>query len=201
MLSPLNNAPEGFAELFDADAVAAELERLPELEAAHERELRTAVAQRLKAALMRGRAAAERLLLKDRRGRLCAERPCFMQDEIIRILFEFTQKHLYPVRNPSEAERMAIVATAGYGRGILAPGGDGRGSPAPGSDSDLLALVHCRQSAWIEQSAEAILYCRWDMGLKVGHATRSISECSRASKADMTSGTAILEARFLLGER
>ena len=33
-------------------------------------------------------------------------------------------KHLYPVRNPSEAERMAIVATGGYGRGVLGPGSD-----------------------------------------------------------------------------
>ncbi len=191
MLSPVINAPQGFAELFDATAVAAELEKLPDLRAGHERELRTAVAQRLKAALMQGRAAAERLLLKDRRGRLCAERLCFMQDEIIRVLFEFTQKHLYPAQNTSEAERLAIVATGGYGRGIL----------APGSDIDLLFLLPYKQTAWSEQVAEVILYCLWDMGLKVGHATRSINECIRQSKADMTVRTGILEARFLLGER
>src|SRR5262245_56501370 len=100
-------APSGFAEIFDAAAVAAELERLPKLHA--ERELRTAVAKALKAALTRGRAVVERMLLRDRRGRLCAERLCFMQDEIIRILFEFALKHLYPAENPSEAEHMAIV--------------------------------------------------------------------------------------------
>jgi [protein-PII] uridylyltransferase len=184
-------APAGFAEIFDATAVAAELERLPALQSGNERELRTAVAQKLKAALMRGRAVAERMLLKDRRGRLCAERLCFMQDEIIRILFEFTQKHLYPADNPSEGERMAIVATGGYGRGIL----------APGSDIDLLFLLPYKRTAWSEQIAEAILYSLWDMGLKVGHATRSINECMRQSKADMTIRTSILEARFLLGER
>ena len=64
----------------------------------------------------------KRLLLADRRGRLCAERLCFMQDEIIRVLFEFAQKHLYPAENPSEAEHMAIVATGGYGRGISGAG-------------------------------------------------------------------------------
>src|SRR5215510_7315433 len=89
-------APAGFAEIFDAAAAAAELARLPKLHAGHERELRTAVAQTLKAALTRGRAEVERMLLRDRRGRLCAERLCFMQDEIIRILFEFAQKHRYP---------------------------------------------------------------------------------------------------------
>ncbi len=184
-------APPGFADIFDAAAAAAELEHLPALHAGHERELRTAVAQKLKAALMRGRAVAERMLLKDRRGRLCAERLCFMQDEIIRILFEFAQKHLYPAQNPSEAEHMAIVATGGYGRGIL----------APGSDIDLLFLLPYKQTAWSESIAEAILYSLWDMGLKVGHATRTVNECIRQSKADMTIRTAILEARFLLGER
>jgi [protein-PII] uridylyltransferase len=183
-------APAGFAEIFDAAAVAAELEQLPALRSGNELELRAAVAQKLKAALMRGRAVVERMLLRDRRGRLCAERLCFMQDEIIRILFEFAQKHLYPAENPSEAERLAIVATGGYGRGIL----------APGSDIDLLFLLPYKRTAWSEQIAEAILYCLWDMGLKVGHATRSINECMRQSKADMTIRTAILEARFLLGE-
>ena len=66
-------APAGFAEIFDAAAVAAELEQLPALRSGNELELRTAVAQKLKAALMRGRAVVERMLLRDRRGRLCAD--------------------------------------------------------------------------------------------------------------------------------
>jgi [protein-PII] uridylyltransferase len=86
---------------------------------------------------------------------------------------------------------MAIVATGGYGRGLL----------APGSDIDLLFLLPYKQTAWGESIAETILYCLWDMGLKVGHATRSIDECIRQAKADMTIRTALLEARFLLGER
>jgi [protein-PII] uridylyltransferase len=36
--------------------------------------------------------------------------------------------------------------------------------------------------------------------LKVGHATRSVSECIRQAKADMTIRTALLEARHLLGD-
>ena len=39
------------------------------------------------------------------------------------------------------------------------------------------------------------------MGLKVGHATRSIDESIRQAKADMTIRTAILESRFLFGDR
>ena len=58
-----------------------------------------------------------------------------------------------------------------------------------------------KQTAWGESIAEAILYCLWDTGLKVGHATRSVDECIRQAKADMTIRTAILEARFLLGDK
>ena len=136
-----------------------------------------------KLALTQARARAEQLLLKDRHGRRCAERLCQMQDEIIRILFEFTGSELYPSQVPSEAEHMAVVATGGYGRGLL----------APGSDIDLLFLLPYKQTAWGESVAEALLYCLWDMGLKVGHATRSVSECIRQAKADMTIRTALLE--------
>jgi [protein-PII] uridylyltransferase len=191
MLSPADQAPPGAADLIDAPHLAAELEELAERHAGRERELRNAVSQLLKAALARGREQAEVLLLKDRRGRRCAERLCFMQDEIIRLLFELAEKRLYPAQNPSKAERVAIVATGGYGRGIL----------APGSDIDLLFLLPYKQTAWSESIAEAILYCLWDMGLKVGHATRSVNECIVQSKADMTIRTAILEARYLLGDR
>jgi [protein-PII] uridylyltransferase len=191
MLTPAKHAPEVPVPLFDSVTAAAELAELANIHSGREREMRTAVAQRLKTALAQGRDVAERLLLKDRRGRLCAERLCFMQDEIIRLLFEFAQTFLYPAQNPSEAEHMAVVATGGYGRGIL----------APGSDIDLLFLLPYKQTAWSESIAEAILYALWDMGLKVGHATRTVAECIRQSKADMTIRTAILEARFLLGER
>ena len=86
MLSPADRAPS--TALIDADACAADLARLAQEFAGREREMRTAVAQRLKAALIKGRAGAEQLLLKDRRGRNCAERLCRMQDEIIRMLYD-----------------------------------------------------------------------------------------------------------------
>jgi [protein-PII] uridylyltransferase len=179
------------AELIDSRVIVADLEKLAKTHRGNEIAMRSALAQRLKTALIDGRAEAEKLLLKDRHGRRCAERLCGMEDEIIRILYDFVRKHLYPSENPSETEHMAVVATGGYGRGLQ----------APGSDIDLLFLLPYKQTAWGEQVAEAILYALWDTGLKVGHATRSIDECIRQAKADMTIRTAILEARFLLGDR
>jgi [protein-PII] uridylyltransferase len=188
---PAEGPARAEVELIDSRAIVADLEKLAKAHRGNERDLRTALAKRLKEALIEGRAKAEQLLLKDRHGRRCAERLCQMEDEIIRILFDFARKHLYPSQNPSEAEHMAVVATGGYGRGLQ----------APGSDIDLLFLLPYKQTAWGEQIAEAILYCLWDTGLKVGHATRSVDECIRQSKADMTIRTAILEARFLLGDK
>src|SRR5579871_6677484 len=174
--------------LFEPDAVIAEIRQLA---ISTEGAARTAVAQRLKAVLAESSAKAEALLLKDRQGGHCAARLCRMQDDIIRVIYTFAATRLYPLQSPSEGERMAIVATGGYGRGLM----------APGSDIDLLFLLPYKQTAWGEQIAEAILYCLWDMGLKVGHATRSIDDCVRLAQADMTIRTAILEARFLLGDR
>ena len=178
-------------DLLDEPALIAELDKLADQHGSNEQDLRRNVAKTLKAALAEGRTAAEKQLLKDRQGRRCAERLCFAQDAIIRVLYEFAVKRLYKSQNPSEAEHMAVIATGGYGRGLM----------APGSDIDLLFLLPYKQTAWGESVAEAILYCLWDMGLKVGHATRSVDECIRQAKADMTIRTAMLEARFILGDQ
>src|SRR5215469_10635195 len=181
-------SPHELNALFDPDSLIAEIRLLA---TSAEGEKRTAVAQRLKAVLAESSAEAETLLLKERQGGRCAARLSRMQDDIIRVIYTFAVTCLYPSQSPSEGERMAIVATGGYGRGLM----------APGSDIDLLFLLPYKQTAWGEQIAEVILYCLWDMGLKVGHATRSVDDCIRLAQADMTIRTAILEARFLLGDR
>src|SRR5579864_6524292 len=190
MLDVHHSARSAAEELIDSAAIAIDLDALAETHAGREAELRPAIAQRLKVALTQARAKAEQLLRKDRHGRRCAERLCHVHDEIIRILFEFAGQKLYPSQVPSEAERMTVVATGGYGRGLL----------APGSDIDLLFLLPYKQTAWGESVAEALLYCLWDMGLKVGHATRTVNECIRQAKADMTIRTTLLESRHLFGD-
>ncbi|HWX63881.1 [protein-PII] uridylyltransferase [Bradyrhizobium sp.] len=176
---------------FDSGRIAAAVEALAMKHSGRDDVFRTAVVQFLKAELAAARAAAQKLLLKDRHGRRCAERLCLVQDEIIRILYGAATEHLYRTQIPSGAERMAVVATGGYGRGLM----------APESDIDLLFILPYKQTAWGEQVAEAILYCLWDMGLKVGHATRSVEESIRQARGDMTIRTAILEMRFLTGDR
>ena len=70
------------------------------------------------------------------------------------------------IRSPTRprARSLAIVAVGGYGRGEL----------APYSDIDLLFLLPYKQTPHTEQVVEYLLYLLWDLGLKVGQATRSV---------------------------
>src|SRR3978361_1881263 len=187
---PEETRPEA-DDRFDSKRIAAAIDELAAKHAGREDVFRTALAQLLKAEFTQSRTVAQEVLLKDRHGRRCAERLCFIQDEIIRILFAAATRHLYHSPISSSAERMAVVATGGYGRGLM----------APESDIDLLFILPYKQTAWGEQVAEVILYCLWDMGLKVGHATRSVDESIRQARGDMTIRTAILETRFLTGDQ
>lgn len=152
-------------------------------------EVRAAALALFKETLAEGRRSAEELLLSDGRGTVCAARISHLMDEVVRALYDFAVTHVYRSNNPSAAERLAVIAVGGYGRGTL----------APGSDIDLLFLLPYKQTPWGEQVIEYILYALWDMGLKVGHATRNIGECVRLSHSDMTIRTAVLEARFIWG--
>ena len=106
------------------------------------------------------------------------------------MLYDFTVKHAFYAQNPTDSEHIAVVAVGGYGRGAL----------APGSDVDLLFVLPYKQTAWGESVIEFMLYVLWDLGLKVGHATRSIDECIRLAKSDHTIRTAVLESRFVCGD-
>ncbi len=114
-----------------------------------------------------------------------------MIDQLIRAIYDFTTTQLYPLANPSAAEKVALVAVGGYGRAEL----------APYSDIDLLFLLPYKLTPHCEQVVEYILYRLWDLGLKVGQSTRSIDECLARAKGDLTILTALLEARYLWGEQ
>lgn len=177
-------------KLIDLAAVKTGIEELRKDFEGREAEMRAEFAQHMKRALQAGRKRAEGLLLEDGRGTACAERISNLMDTMIGLAYEFATGVLYRSSNPSASERMAVVAVGGYGRGLL----------APGSDIDLLFILPYKQTAWGESVAEAILYALWDMGLKVGHATRSVDECIRHARADMTIRTTVLEARLITGD-
>jgi [protein-PII] uridylyltransferase len=175
---------------FDPHAVGRELAQLVEVHSGAER-ARPHVLTRLKALLRTARAEAERQLIADGSGRRCAAGLSTFMDALVALVYDYTVTQVYSAENPSAAEHMAVVATGGYGRGLL----------APHSDVDLLFLLPYRQTPWGESVVENVLYLLWDLGLKVGHATRNIDQTLRLARSDMTIRTAILDARLILGDR
>ena len=171
----------------EADDLRAELAALAGPAGEFSGTTRAAVLARVKQVLSEGRAAAEKQLIADGKGRACARRLSALQDAVISAIYDLTLAQFFG----GGVEHMAVVAVGGYGRGTL----------APGSDVDLLFLRPGRQTADSEKAVEFILYFLWDLGLKVGHATRTVAESISLSRSDMTIRTAILEARHIVGDR
>ncbi|MBX4967540.1 [protein-PII] uridylyltransferase [Rhizobium binae] len=139
----------------------------------------------LKKASTEGRQKARTALAADGSGLNCAYRISWLQDQIITVLYNFATAHIFP----QQKDKFAVTAVGGYGRDTL----------APGSDIDLLFLFLPRPAEETHKAVEFMLYVLWDMGFKVGHATRTVDECIALSKSDMTIRTAILEMRFICG--
>ncbi|MFO1101736.1 MAG: [protein-PII] uridylyltransferase [Methylocystis sp.] len=169
------------------EALAPSVASICKRERGHAR--RTAIVELFRSVLAEGREIARARLEARGSGLACARQLSGLEDELIGAIYDYVVRYVYVVDNPTFAERLAIVAVGGYGRGAL----------APGSDIDLLFLVPYKQTAWGESVIEAILYILWDLRQKVGHATRSVAECMRQARTDMTIRTTLLEARFILG--
>ena len=161
------------------------------LEAAAPEDRRRAVAVALKALLDTGRAEIHRrILATPGRGMELAGAGSFLIDQILRIAYDVTTQTLYRQENPTAAQRICLVAVGGYGRAEL----------APYSDVDIMFLSPLRSTPWVEQVVEAILYILWDLGLKVGHSTRTVDDMVRMANQDLSVKTALLEARYLWGD-
>ncbi len=90
-----------------------------------------------------------------------------------------------------------------YKLSIIAVGGYGRGELAPHSDLDLLFLIpenlNKTENKNIEGLIQLILHLLWDLGYTIGHSTRTIFDCIKKSKLDLTISTSLLEKRFIAG--
>jgi [protein-PII] uridylyltransferase len=117
-----------------------------------------------------------------------AQRLAALTDGVVRTLFD----HAVTATTAAAGlpDRIAIVATGGYGRSML----------APFSDIDLLFLAPDDPSPETLRVIEYMLYFMWDLGLKVGHATRSIAHCLTDAETDLTIRTSLLDARLLAGD-
>ena len=153
---------------------------------------RRLLADTLRGALLAGRAEiAERLEAHPGRGLEMATAQSFLTDQLLRLACDTVVASLYPLANPTQSERLALAAVGGYGRGQM----------APFSDVDIVFITPWKQTPWGEQVIETLLYLLWDLGLKVGNATRSLDDVIRIARSDMTVRTAFLEARLVWGDQ
>jgi [protein-PII] uridylyltransferase len=153
---------------------------------------RPAIVKTLKQALEQGREEiARRLEEKPSAGHECAGGQAFLIDQLLRVVHDHVIDHVYPAPNRSSGERLAILAVGGYGRAEM----------APHSDVDIAFLTPRKGTPWCEQVIEAILYFLWDLGLKVGHSSRTLDDMIRMAKQDLTIRTALLEGRYVWGDQ
>lgn len=144
----------------------------------------------LRQALEESRAVAGERLAAGESGLAVARLLAEITDEIVRALYDYTTTHVFRARNPTQGERFAVMAVGGYGRGEL----------APFSDLDLLFLRPYKLTPFAESVTEFMLYMLWDLGLKVGHASRNVDECLKLARDDHTVHTGLLEARQIAGD-
>ena len=114
----------------------------------------------------------------------------WLTDCLVKSVWNISKIWLHPVPNPTQAEKLSLIAVGGYGRKEM----------APYSDVDLLFLTPYKITPWAESVIETILYILWDLKLKIGHSSRTINDCLRLGKEDYTIRTALLEQRLVDGD-
>ncbi|MBS0254408.1 MAG: [protein-PII] uridylyltransferase [Proteobacteria bacterium] len=153
---------------------------------------RPRVVELLRAALASGRAEiARRLEARPTQGSEVTHAQAYLVDQLLRVIHDHVVADVYPASNRTTGERLTLMAVGGYGRGEM----------APHSDIDIAFLTPIRATSWCEQVIEAMLYFLWDLGLKVGHSSRSLDEMVRMARADLTIRTAMLEGRYVWGDQ
>ena len=148
-----------FSDILDIAALKAAWETVARDHDGNLLDARAALLPILRKASAEGRETARKLLFEDGSGLKCARRISWLQDQIITMIFRFVVTHVHS----DIADKIAVSAVGGYGRGTL----------APGSDIDLLFLLPPKLSDNMHKTVEFVLYLLWDMGFKVGQIGRA----------------------------
>lgn len=122
-------------------------------------------------------------------GREITRQRSDLVDILFRELFEGVVGSISP---KGLSGKLCVAAFGGYGRREL----------TPFSDVDILFLQNgVKQDKESEEIIRQTLVLLWDLGFKVGHATRTIPQAIKKANEDMITKTSMLESRFLAGER
>mgnify|MGYP000244643288 CR=1 FL=1 len=181
--------PESPRAIVDRRALIARIGELVARDGAQD--ARPAIVSSLKDALAAGQAElAQRLEANPGAGHAIANDNAYLIDQLLRIVHDHVAHDLYPGEREAD-DRFTIMAVGGYGRAEM----------APHSDVDIAFIVPTAECEWCAKAIEAILYFLWDLGLTVGQSIRTPGETVALAAEDLTIRTALLEARFVWGER
>ncbi len=111
-------------------------------------------------------------------------------DRLVRKLFRLAEDAYFEENPRLRSFRIAVVAVGGYGRREL----------SLASDIDLLFLHRGKSNPYVEWITEAISHRLWDARLQVAPAVRTVADCLRVGREDLSTFTSFLDARFLIGD-
>lgn len=118
----------------------------------------------------------------------------FHQDEEVRsLVYEFSSfidmiLH-YAWHKFEWDEDITLVAVGGYGRAEL----------HPHSDIDILILLDNKAAKKYNDNLQLLVTFLWDIGLDIGSSVRTVKECAKLAKQDITVATNLIESRKLAG--
>jgi [protein-PII] uridylyltransferase len=148
------------------------------------------VVARTKAYLARKHAFLESIHRAGAMGQALMQAHTRLLDHLLKVLFQLAEADFH-ARYTRLDHRLAIVAQGGFGRAEM----------APQSDIDILFLHPYKVDSYVESITERILLVLWDSGLQVGSAVRTVADCARMALNDLTARTAIMDTRYVMGDR
>lgn len=113
---------------------------------------------------------------------------------LVKYLVNFTDQlliHAWQFYQLDTHKKLALIALGGYGRAEL----------HPHSDIDFLILLPPNITPEVQHHIAQFIRLLWDIGLEVGHSTRTIDECVEAARDDLTIISNLLETRLLIGSK
>lgn len=147
---------------------------------------RSALLEAARGHLEHYRAACQERHMRGASGREVVQCVTAMIDVLVQNLYRCAAAE-YPTQGKLCS---AVIALGGYGRGEL----------NPRSDVDVMFYCSELNKDLAERIAARVLYLLWDLNLDVGYSVRTSSDCLQLAQRDITIRTALLDARFLVGD-
>ncbi len=123
-------------------------------------------------------------------GREIIQAHTSLVDKVIQhVLLSMTQLEIYA--KDRVLGEFSLIAVGGYGRGEL----------NPLSDIDLLFLLSEKTKPLTKTFIQDALSVIWGFDMEIGHSSRTIKDCVKLSREDLTIKTSMIETRFLIGNR